>query len=228
MGRHSHPCILKVQEVFVGNDKIHLVSSSLKASHTPLSDLSFLPSESQVKTIVEKLVQMCHALHSKNHTVANLHPNNIFIDEDYPEDVLVTDVGFAYMTGMDPETTLQTEFSAPEVRGKSGLDMEKAVNEFPQNCDLYSIGAIAKYLLFGATHYSSEDCEGQVSLEMQEFMQRVESENPFERASADVVLRLPLFDSKTVEDPAFAEQRNAQRSAVSARMKAMGQASIME
>ena len=173
-------------------------------------------------------MQMCHALHSKNHTIANLHPNNIFIDEDYPEDVLVTDVGFSYMTGMDPETTLQTQFSAPEVRGKSGLDMEKAVNEFPQNCDLYSIGAIAKYLLFGATHYSSEDCEGQVSLEMQEFMQRVESENPFERASADVVLRLPLFDSKTVEDPAFAEQRNAQRSAVSARMKAMGQASIME
>jgi len=40
---------------------------------------------------------MCASLHSKGVTVANLHPGNIFIDEDNPEDVLVTDVGFAYM-----------------------------------------------------------------------------------------------------------------------------------
>ncbi len=166
MGRHTHPSILKVQEVYIGSDLIHLVSPSLKASHKPLSDLSFLPSEAQVIVILEKLLNLCHALHDKNHTIANLHPCNIFIDEDHPEDVLVTDIGFAYMTGMEPETKIQIEFSAPEVRGKCGMDMEKAVHEYPKQCDIYSLGAIAKFLLFGALHYQADDCEGHISPEM--------------------------------------------------------------
>jgi serine/threonine protein kinase len=151
-------CIVKIQEVYVGNDLIHLVTPSLKATHRPLSDLSFLPSEAQVIQILEKLLSLCHEIHGRNQTIGNLHPSNIFIDEDNPDDVLVTDVGFAYMTGMEPETKMQIEFSAPEVRGKCGVEIEKAVHEFPHQCDLYSMGAIAKFLLFGATHYVADDC----------------------------------------------------------------------
>ena len=87
--------------------------------------------------------------------------------------------------------------------------MEKAVHEYPKQCDLYSLGAIAKFLLFGALHYQAEDCEGHVSPEMQEFMRRVESDNPYERANADVLSRLPLFNKERVQDPAFEEQRAA-------------------
>ena len=47
---------------------------------------------------------MCSKLHADGVTVAYLHPNNIFIDEDNTEDVLVTDVGFAYMPGVCAET----------------------------------------------------------------------------------------------------------------------------
>jgi hypothetical protein len=44
---------------------------------------------------------------------------------------------------------------------------------------------------------------------MQEFMRKVESENPYERANVDVLTRLPLFNKERVEDPAYAEQRSA-------------------
>ena len=47
---------------------------------------------------------MCHKLDSEGVTVANLNPNNIFIDEEFPEDVLVTDIGCAYMPDMEPES----------------------------------------------------------------------------------------------------------------------------
>lgn len=55
--------------------------------------------------------------------MCNLNPCNIFIDENYPEDVLVTDVGFAYVPGMSAETKLQTLFMAPEIRGKTLQEM---------------------------------------------------------------------------------------------------------
>jgi len=38
MGRVSHPIIVKVQEVYYSNDKIYLVSSSLRASHKSLAE----------------------------------------------------------------------------------------------------------------------------------------------------------------------------------------------
>lgn len=98
--------------------------------------------------------------------MANLHPNNVFIDEDCPDDVLVTDVGFLYMPSMDPVTKMQLDFAAPEVRGKSGIELEKVVHNTPYNCDLYAIGAMAKYLLSGSTEYSADDLEGSVSTEM--------------------------------------------------------------
>ena len=51
-------------------------------------------------------MELCDHLHGKGITAANLHPNNIFIDVNYIEDVLVTDIGFAYMPQMDPITKM--------------------------------------------------------------------------------------------------------------------------
>lgn len=110
MGVVSHPCIVKVQEVYSSNDKVHLVSASLKGSHKPLSELSGALEESQVTGILAKLLQVCVKLHREGVTIANIHPNNVFVDEDFPEDVLLTDVGFSYMPGMLPELQLQTLF----------------------------------------------------------------------------------------------------------------------
>ena len=155
MGTASHSIILKVQEVYYSNDKIHLVSNSLKGTHVCLAELSNTLDESQITVILEKLLQMCVKLHSDGITVCNLHPNNIFIDEDYPEDVLVTDVGFAYIPEMLPETQLQTLFQAPEIRGKTGIGLEKVVREARGNADLYSICKIAEFLLCGHLDYSA-------------------------------------------------------------------------
>jgi len=119
-----------------------------------------------VTVIIEKLVQLCAHLHSIGVTAANLHPNNIFIDEDNPSDVLVTDIGFLYMPQMDPVNRMQTEFSAPEVVGKFGMELEKAVHDAPFTCDLFAISAMAKFMLTGSTDNTAEDLEGSVSPEM--------------------------------------------------------------
>ena len=49
---------------------------------------------------------MCVCLHKDGITIGNLHANNVFIDENYPDDVLVTDVGFAYIPEMGAETDM--------------------------------------------------------------------------------------------------------------------------
>jgi len=221
-----------VQEIYQSNDRVFLVSPSLKATHKSLAELDTVLDESQVTRIIEKLLQLCVHIHAKGITAANLHPNNVFIDEDNADDVLVTDIGFTYMPSMDPITKMQLEFAAPEVRGKSGILLEKAVHEAPATCDLYSVGAIAKFLLVGTVEYSADDLEGQISSEMQDFLRKVESENPFGRVAANPLLRMDLFDNERLarqeSDLEFAEKRNAQKALVASRMKTMGTASIME
>ena len=110
MGRISHSIVMKVQEVYNSKERVYLVSPSLKNSHKPLSELESVLNESQITRILEKLLQMCVKLHRDGIAVANLHPNNIFVDEENLDDVLVTDVGFAYMPGMVSETAIQTSF----------------------------------------------------------------------------------------------------------------------
>ena len=104
MGQISHSIVVKVQEIYHSNDRVYLVSPSLKGSHKALAELESILDESQITRIIEKLLQMCIKLHGRGIAVANLHPNNIFVDEENFEDVLVTDVGFAYMPGMVSET----------------------------------------------------------------------------------------------------------------------------
>ena len=106
MGQISHSIIVKVQEVYHSDDRVYLVSPSLRNSHKSLSEIESVLDESQITRIVEKLLQMCLKLHANGIAIANLHPNNIFVDEENLEDVLVTDVGFAYMPGMISETQI--------------------------------------------------------------------------------------------------------------------------
>ena len=100
MGKISHSIVVRVQEIYNSDERVYLVSPSLKNSHKPLSEIESVLDESQITRIIEKLLQMCIKLHGDGIAVANLHPNNIFVDEENLDDVLVTDVGFAYMPGM--------------------------------------------------------------------------------------------------------------------------------
>ena len=113
--------------------------------------------ENQITRIIEQLLKICVNLHRKNITIGNLHANNVFIDENYPDDVLVTDVGFAYVPNMGPSTDVQAKFEAPEIQGKTTADFEMAVREAPGQADIYSIGRIAKFLLVGNPDYSADD-----------------------------------------------------------------------
>lgn len=56
MGGISHNILLKVQEVFISDDKVFLVYPSLRATHKPLSELDTVLDESQITRIVEKLI----------------------------------------------------------------------------------------------------------------------------------------------------------------------------
>ena len=79
---------------------MHLITQSLKGSHVSLSEIGTVLNEVQIAEILQKLLQMVNSVHKSGLTVCNLHPWNVFIDENYPEDVLVTDVGFALVPQM--------------------------------------------------------------------------------------------------------------------------------
>lgn len=166
MGKLQHQMLIKATEIYFSDNKVHFVMPSLRASYKPLSQLSIVLDEGQVTHLVEKLLQLCAHLHGKGVTAANLHPNNVFIDEDSPEDILVTDVGFTQLPSMEPLTEMQCQFIAPEVSGKTGTDLKATIKETPFACDLYSIGAMAKFLLVGSTEYAADDLEGSASSEM--------------------------------------------------------------
>ena len=110
MAEISHSIVVKFNEIYKSSDKIYLVSPNLSSMYKPLAELGEVLDEYQVVLIIEQLLQMCVRLHKNSITVAYLHPNNIFIDEDNPEAILVTDIGFAYMPGVHAETQLQVKF----------------------------------------------------------------------------------------------------------------------
>ena len=196
MGKISHSVVLKTMEVYRGNDRIYLLSPSLKGTHKSLTQLAEPLNESQITRIIEKLLQMCVRLHRQGINIINLNPNNVFVDEDNTEDVLVTDVGFAYMPGVVSDSQMQQRFRAPEIRDKAGVELEKAIQDTPGNADIKSVSLIAMYLLLGDTEISIDEVEGEVSPEMLEFLQKTESDNPLSRLAADPCLRLPLFDNE--------------------------------
>ena len=45
----------------------------------------------------------------------NLHPNNVFVKPDDPNSVIITDVGFADIPGIEPSIDSQSKFIAPEL-----------------------------------------------------------------------------------------------------------------
>lgn len=59
MGSMNHPNIVKVTECYVGQDTVHLVSTSLKNSHISLAELTEALDESQIVSVAEKLLQVC-------------------------------------------------------------------------------------------------------------------------------------------------------------------------
>ena len=92
---------------------------------------------------------------------------------------------------------MQLNFQAPEVKGKTGYELKKAVSDSAGTADLKSIGLIAIYLLTGTTGYTSQDLSESgwyCSEEMVLFIKKTEDENPYQRLNADALLRLPLFN----------------------------------
>ena len=65
--------------------------------------------EGQIVSILKQLLELCVKLHGEGATICNLHPGNIFIDEENFDgsNVLVTDVGFGFMPGVLAETQMQ-------------------------------------------------------------------------------------------------------------------------
>ena len=75
-----------------------------------------------------------------------------------------------------------------------GIDLKNALAQVAGGAsDLYSISKIAKFLLVGETSLSSADMAEDISEEMKDLLEKIESENPLERTSAVRVLDAPLF-----------------------------------
>ena len=71
-----------------------------------------------------------------------------------------------------------------------------------------------------------------MSTEMLEFLHKTENHNPLQRLAAEPLLHLSLFNKERLarqeQDSEMAERRAAQASYVAGRIKALGQASVME
>ena len=61
------------------------------------------------------MVGILRSLEESGYTMKNLHPNNVFLRNDDPGDVLITDVGFADLPGIAPNLDMQAQFVAPEL-----------------------------------------------------------------------------------------------------------------
>ncbi len=60
MSTVSNSIVCKVQEIYHSNDKIFLVSDSLKGTHKPLAELETILDEGKITRIVEKLLVLCN------------------------------------------------------------------------------------------------------------------------------------------------------------------------
>lgn len=92
----------------------------------------------------------------------NLHPNNVFVNPDDPSDVLITDVGFADIPGIQPSIDCQAKFIAPELtdvptpyEGEPS-DVNTIANANPGMADIWSLGKIAMYMSLGSTDHDIE------------------------------------------------------------------------
>ena len=56
MGQISHSIAIKIQEIYHSNDRVYLVSPSLKRSHKSLTELDQVLDEGQITRIIEKLL----------------------------------------------------------------------------------------------------------------------------------------------------------------------------
>ena len=112
--------------------------------------------------MLEQIVKVLRHLENEGYTMKNLHPNNVFVNPEDPSDVLITDVGFADIPGIQPSIDCQAKFIAPELtdvptpdEGEPS-DVNTIANANPGMADIWSLGKIAMYMSLGSTDHDIE------------------------------------------------------------------------
>ncbi|EAL48464.2 protein kinase putative [Entamoeba histolytica] len=143
----DHPYIIKLYDVFDGNDgKLYIITDLVKGGELfdRISDKTFYP-EDKAKIVVKRLISAIGYLHSMNIVHRDLKPENILLKSpDDDTDVRIADFGFSKMITEDAQILLTAcgtpVYVAPEVLNAKGYGME---------VDMWSIGVITYVLLCG-------------------------------------------------------------------------------
>ncbi|EMS16452.1 calcium-dependent protein kinase 2, putative [Entamoeba histolytica HM-3:IMSS] len=143
----DHPYIIKLYDVFDGNDgKLYIITDLVKGGELfdRISNKTFYP-EDKAKIVVKRLISAIGYLHSMNIVHRDLKPENILLKSpDDDTDVRIADFGFSKMITEDAQILLTAcgtpVYVAPEVLNAKGYGME---------VDMWSIGVITYVLLCG-------------------------------------------------------------------------------
>ena len=130
----------------------------------------------------------------------NLHPNNVFVKLDNPSDVLITDVGFADIPGIEPSIDCQYKFIAPELTDITPEDdVSTIVNENPGMADIWSLGKIAMYLTAGSADHDMESLDDlYLSEEVVDFLGKCLNTSPSERTHASSLINCKIFRKERI------------------------------
>ena len=166
----------------------------------------------------------------------NLHPNNVFIKSDNPNDVLITDVGFADIPGIISNNESLQQFQAPELLciDDPTLTVKEIADENPGQADIWSLGKIAMLLALGSPEH---DVEALTDLELPDelvdFIKKCLVEDPCGRFPAKTFLDDNIFKPERIarlreEAGVFDDIKESKKDMIGTRIKAFSQASVLE
>lgn len=145
-------------DIYDGNGTVYLVSA-----YSPESTLAtFRPGDlSTCITLVKQVAQILKRIHREGYLYLDIKPENVLVANSYTTRVQLFDfdslIPISMTTGATPEDfgNLRLSYS----RGFAAIELQTArLRKLGPHTDVYGVGALLFYLLFGITP-SAADCE---------------------------------------------------------------------
>ena len=140
---HAH--VIKCNDVFIDESKVFIVTEFCEGGdlYSLFKKQRTLP-EATARTIMRQLVDAVKALHSRGICHRDLKLENILLRTEQDLDVAVIDFGLSIESANALKTRVGTpHYVAPEVI------LAERDGFYSHQCDMWSVGVISYYLLFG-------------------------------------------------------------------------------
>lgn len=158
--KFKHPNLLQLCEVHETKNSVYLVFDLLQGGELSklLSERKATLKESDIINIVIGLLRGIECLDSKKIVHRDIKPSNILLRKAtniQPDDVVIVDFGLAvtaHSSDMVYSRCGTPGYIAPEIIGAQESEMSVVVSP---KCDVFSVGVILYYLLFGKNPFET-------------------------------------------------------------------------